>query len=112
MKKRQYKKNFKKALEILNTLTVIDYDMDCECWLYINVENEWNSILTVNEACGLLKTDPAPIWKDFIANLDDYYCDIDLTHFFNNVIEPKGFTTWFNIKSGFRLKPWKGEDQR
>lgn len=112
MKKRQYKKNFKKALEVLNKLSVIDYDIDNEGWLYINVENDWNSILTVNEAFGMLKTDPAQMWKDFIANIDEDYYDIDLTHFFNNVTEPKGFTTWFNHKTGFRLKPWKSEDQR
>lgn len=108
MKVRQLKKNLKKAVELMNTLDVEDYDFDSEGILYINVKDNEHSISVINKVCGLLHLDRYGIFRDIRAWQKEFCTDpepqIDLVFLISYLVTPKKADIFFHIKKGFSLK--------
>ncbi|PZL70109.1 hypothetical protein CI088_15790 [Enterococcus plantarum] len=101
MNKRQQKKQFKKALDVLNDVELYESDYESEGVLYILIEDDEHHREILKEFCGLLGINK----NKFIAACsldveDDYF---DLVNIWLFIKEPKGYTTYHSPSDGFKL---------
>lgn len=108
MKARQLKKNLRKAVALMNTLDVEDYDFDSEGILYINVKDNEHSVSVINRVCSLLHLDRYGTFRDIRAWQKEFCTDpepqIDLVYLISNLVTPKKSVLFFHVNNGFSLK--------
>lgn len=107
MKARQEKKNFKKAIDLLNELNVEDWDAESEGILYVYVEDNANSRKILNRVCGLLKLDHGGFMNLIRINQEENVHPeplIDLVYLYNFIKFPRRLDLFFSGKNGFSLK--------
>ncbi|OTN83711.1 hypothetical protein A5819_003460 [Enterococcus sp. 7E2_DIV0204] len=101
MNKRQQKKQFKKALDVLNDIELYEADYESEGVLYILIEDNENSQLMLQEFCGLLGINKNKFIAAYGEHVDDGY--LDLVNIWLFITEPKGYTTYHSPLNGFSL---------
>lgn len=101
MNKRQQKKQFKKALDVLNDIELYEADYESEGVLYILIEDNENSQLMLQEFCGLLGIDKNKFIAACGEDVDEDY--LDLVNIWLFIKEPNGYTTYHSSVNGFSL---------
>lgn len=109
MNKRQQKKQFKKALDVLNDIELYEADYESEGVLYILIEDDEYHRAILKEFCGLLGIDK----NKFIAacgdDVDEGY--LDLVNIWLFITEPKGYTTYHITIDGFSLNRYEERNE-
>lgn len=103
MNQRQQKKKFKKALELLNTIGVLDSDCDGESVMNITVEDSVRNRGIVSMFCDVLEV-PKRTFLNFLKVDGDNSGELDLSMAFTYFTNPKGCETWYYTRYGFTLK--------
>lgn len=103
MNQRQQKKKLKNALEILNTIEVLDSDCDSESVVNITVEDSALNRGTVSMFCDVLEV-PKRTFLNLLKVDGDDFGELDLTMAFIYFTNPKGYETWYHTRYGFTLK--------
>ena len=109
MNKRQQKKQFKKALDVLNDIELYEADYESEGVLYILIEDNENSQLMLQEFCGLLGIDKSKFIAACGEDVDKGY--LDLVNIWLFTTEPKGYTTYHSPSDGFSLNRYDERDE-
>jgi hypothetical protein len=108
MKARQEKKNFKKAIRLMNDINVEDWDAESEGLLYVYVEDNSQTRQALKSICGLLKIDHINLTREINKNQEeDLYSEplVDLVQLYMFLKVPKKRDIFFNGANGFSLKP-------
>lgn len=103
MNQRQQKKRLKKALELLNTIEVLDSDCDGESVMNITVEDNVLNRGIVSMFCDVLEV-PKRTFLNLLKVDGDDSDELDLTMAFIYFTNPKGYETWYHTRYGFTLK--------
>lgn len=110
MKARQRKKNLKKAIELLNSLFVEEFDSDGEGILYINVSDSEATRATINKICALQNLNRDGMLHAIHENQKECSIDtdpqIDLVLVYEYMRMPKNQDLTFSYRNrkGFSLK--------
>lgn len=113
MKARQRKKNLKKAIELLNSLFVEEFDSDGDGILYINVSDSEATRATINKICALQDLNRDGMLHAIQENQNEMSIDtepqIDLVFVYEYMRMPKNQDLVFSYKNrkGFSLQGTK-----
>ena len=103
MNQRHQKKTLKKALELLNTIEVLDSDCDSESVMNITVEDNVLNRDILFMFCDVLEV-PKRTFLNFLKVDGDNSGELDLSMAFIYFTNPKGYETWYHTRYGFTLK--------
>ena len=105
MNVRQNKKRFKKAVDILNEIEIVDYDCDSESIIYLNIEDSEENKDSIKEHCAVLGINKQEFLND-ITPIKEFN-DLDLLDLSMGWIHwqtPKKYDIYYSKKTGFVLK--------
>lgn len=103
MNQRQQKKKLKNALEILNTIEVLDSDCDSESVMNITVEDSVRNRGIVSMFCDVLEV-PKRTFLNLLKVDGDDSDELALSMAFIYFTNPKVYETWYHTRYGFTLK--------